>query len=121
MPLRLIPWEEIINIEVPTKVHWVHCKGGKPAPCTHNYARPAAVQVLDPDKCHMVSNQFNMPGICLDEGMYKSHDGYWLPFTDDDRETNEGEKICIFCSCPTEKRRDFNTFKVRDMCPRCKK
>ena len=34
--------------------------------------------------------------------------------------TNKGRKICWKCSCKTEIRRDFNSFKLREFCPRCK-
>lgn len=34
--------------------------------------------------------------------------------------TNKGRDKCVLCQCKTESRRDFNTFEVREMCPRCK-
>lgn len=34
--------------------------------------------------------------------------------------SNKGLKECFFCSCPTEMKRDFKTFEVREFCPRCK-
>lgn len=34
--------------------------------------------------------------------------------------TNAERPFCWKCNCPTESRRDFSTFKVRLMCPRCK-
>lgn len=47
--------------------------------------------------------------------------GYLKVYLDDDMPwTNKGREKCIFCGCPTESKRDFNTFEVREMCPRCK-
>lgn len=34
--------------------------------------------------------------------------------------TNVGRKNCFKCRCLTELKRDFSTFSVREMCPRCK-
>ena len=34
--------------------------------------------------------------------------------------TNKNRTTCFNCRCPTELRRDFSTFEVREMCPRCK-
>lgn len=56
------------------------------------------------------------------------HDTYRNDFSGDDEwfildnetATNKGQATCIFCGVKTEQRRDFATFEVRDMCPRCK-
>lgn len=34
--------------------------------------------------------------------------------------SNKGQDKCIKCQCPTEMRRDFSDFSIREMCPRCR-
>lgn len=42
-------------------------------------------------------------------------------YTVDNNElSNYNRSNCWKCGCKTEKRRDFNTFEIRDMCPRCR-
>lgn len=33
---------------------------------------------------------------------------------------NKNRTTCFKCRCPTEQRRDFNDFSIREFCPRCK-
>lgn len=72
---------------------------------------------------HLIDVFIGGSSMDIAEEYYDDVNNYWLVYWIDENAptlTNEGRTTCINCHCPTENRRDFLTFKVREFCPRCK-
>lgn len=63
---------------------------------------------------------FNNEYLGLLSGLDERYGKIWYLEECPETFSNEGRKTCLQCSCATELRRDFSTFKVREFCPRCK-